>query len=1262
MKRYIILSTAVLLCFFAQSQVKSKGKKYPSLFWEITGNGLKKPSYLFGTMHVSSKIAFNLSDSFYTAIKNSEVVALETNPETWQEDMNNYDVSSQGQGYGFPNYDYDMPDDYLTLRTLRIGKYENKLEMAMFSKPSMINNLLYRTMSENTSDFEEDTYLDLYIYQTGKKLGKKVAGVERYDESMKLMAEAYRDAAKEKNKKEKSFDYDEEYSPMKLQEAYRLGNLDLLDSINKLNSQSEAFDEKFLYKRNEIQANSIDSILRKSSLFVGVGAAHLPGERGVIEMLRSKGYRLRPIFMGTRDSKQKDAVEKIRVPVVFSAQNADDNFYKVDVPGKLYQFGDNVMFDQHQYADMGNGSFYMVTRVKTNSLYWGHSASMVAKKIDSLLYENVPGKILNKTEITRNGYKGFDITSRTRRGDLNRYNIFITPFEVVFFKMGGNGDYVKEGDEAKKFFGSIELKEFKNGGWKKFQPSYGGFAVEFPHLPYESFDNNVQYDAEDKASGQHFSVIRTDVHNYNFVEEDTFDLSLMEESFGSAEYIDKNIYRKHFTYKGYPALDCRYKHTDGSTISARFIIQGPHYYTLVAHGKNGNVAGDKFLNSFEIIPFVYKEEVKERKDTTLGYTVNTSWFPVEKTSKIDVPDQYSYAKDDDDNDYFGLFQKENFKNRLIKNDTTGEAVYVSFVRMSKYQFLDSIEINKKKYKIYDSAWIVRSKKEYSAKNGMKVLEMMVSDTNSSRTLHLKSIYNDGLGFFLMGLGDTLSRPSSFVSNFFESFTPADTLKFVNPYTKKSKIFFDDFFSSDSVTRKKAISSIGQVSFDSTDLPQLKKAINSFQWSEKKYLERKISFINRLMGIRVKAGADLLKDIYYAAGDTVKLQHSALETLLKQRTQYAYNLFRDIITNEPPVLDNGNSYSTSHLYNSFSFNPGFRSFYSDGSFMDELDDTLLLTKTILPGLLPLLNLDDYKKPLMQLLRTIVDSNMVTAKDYEIYMSKFLIEAKQALKKQAITEKESAIAKAEDEKKEVKIASVYRDKNEDKGNEDLVTYATLLLPFRETNPAVNDVLKKMLSSTDKRLKYNTAYLLMRHKIPVPDSVLKFFADLDEYRYELFTDMKEYKLLDKFPSSARDQQLIARSKLYTAANDQPDSLVFIDSLPVQLKTTKGVVFFYKYKNKKDDSFWKLASVSLLSKEGNIFKYDPEEKKGRPGYVSDIYTYNNDGEAQFTDEKIKEDASVKDQMQKQVRKLVYSQRNSAAMFYNEEADYSDITRRFLD
>ncbi len=1275
MKRYFILAATVLFYFSAQSQApsKAKAKKYPSLFWEISGNGLKKPSYLFGTMHVSSKIAFNLADSFYLAIKNSEVVALETNPETWQEDMNNYDMGSPNYRYGFnPGIMNEMPSDFFNIRTLRFGKYEKKLEVAMFSKPSMINNLLYRSQSDNTSDFEEDTYLDLYIYQTGKKLGKKVAGVEQYEQSMKLMAEAFRDAAKEKNKKEKSFDYDEEFSPAKLQEAYRAGNLDQLDSINKLNSQSDAFDEKFLYRRNEIQANSIDSILKRSTLFVGVGAAHLPGNRGVIELLRRKGYKLRPIFMGTRDSKQKDAVEKVRVPITFSTQTADDGFYKVDIPGKFYHFGENFLFDQKQYADMANGSFYMVTRVKTNSLYWGHNTDVVAKKIDSLLYENVPGKILSKTEITKSGYKGFDITSRTRRGDYNRYNIFITPFEVIFFKMGGNGDYIKNGDEAKKFFNSIQLKEFKNGGWKKFQPAYGGFSVDFPQQPYESFGDNVQYDAEEKASGQHFSVIRTDIHNYRFAEEDTFDLALMDESFGSSDYIEKNIGHKLLVYKGYPALDCKYLHKDGSVIFTRFLIQGPHYYTLVAHGKNESTSAEKFLNSFEITPFAYKE-MKERKDTAMYFSVKTSWFPEEKKNKLDIPDEDSYVPGSDEDESYFSFTKDDYKTRVIKNDTTGEVVYISFARTSKYEYVDSSLLRDNKYLFlpgFDTTWIVRSEKKSIFPNGMKVMEQVVTDTNSSRAILTKTFYKDGLHFQLTTQTDTLSQPSSFVKSFFENFVPADTLKIINPFTKKSKIFFSDFFGNDSSARKKAINSVWQIDMDSTDLPLLTKAIHSFKWSEKKYLERKISFISKLGSISVKASADLLKNIYYAAGDTVQLQHAALNALLTQKTQYSYNIFKDIITNEPPVLDNENPYQNNYRtysYRSVYTNPGF----SEGGFLNELYDSLRLTKTILTDLLPLMTLDDYKKPIMHLLRRMVDSNLVKAKEYEIYYSKFLIEAKQQLKKQAIEEKKSAIEKAEDEKSETKTENLYRRNEGDQGNEDLLTYATLLLPFRETNPAVNDLLKKMLSSEDKRLKYNTVYLFLRHKISLPDTMLTYFAKLDDYRYELFTDLRTLKMPEKFPAEYKNQRDLSKSKLFSSSYDKPDSLLFIDSLPASVKNRNGFVFFYKYKTKKDDLFWKLATAGLLSKDNNQFDYDDEdddEEDDDMGYTSIMSGYNfsrDDNKivfTEFTDEKIKEDVPVKEQMEKQLKKILYSKRKSARMFYNEGQDYSDMPYRYLE
>jgi len=123
MKKIVLSALAFSSILLCDAQTKAS-KKYPSLFWEISGNGLSRPSYLFGTMHVSSKMVFHLPDSFYLGIKNCDVVALETNPESWQEDLVKYDVDANAYGRSrFPwNNFTQMPDDYLNIRTLQFDR------------------------------------------------------------------------------------------------------------------------------------------------------------------------------------------------------------------------------------------------------------------------------------------------------------------------------------------------------------------------------------------------------------------------------------------------------------------------------------------------------------------------------------------------------------------------------------------------------------------------------------------------------------------------------------------------------------------------------------------------------------------------------------------------------------------------------------------------------------------------------------------------------------------------------------------------------------------------------------------------------------------------------------------------------------------------------------------------------------------------------------------------------------------------------------
>jgi hypothetical protein len=217
-----------------------------------------------------------------------------------------------------------------------------------------------------------------------------------------------------------------------------------------------------------------------------------------------------------------------------------------------------------------------------------------------------------------------------------------------------------------------------------------------------------------------------------------------------------------------------------------------------------------------------------------------------------------------------------------------------------------------------------------------------------------------------------------------------------------------------------------------------------------------------------------------------------------------------------------------------------------------------------------------------------------------------------------------------------------------------------------------LKQMLSSNDKRLKYNTTYLFLRHKISLPDTMLAYFAKLDDYRYELFTDLRILKMQEKFPPAFKNQQDLSKSKLFSSSYNKPDSLVFIDSLPASVKNRKGFVFFYKYKTKKDDLFWKLATAGLLSHDNSQFNYDDDEDNedddDEMSYRSIMSGFNfsrDDNKivfTEFTDEKIKEDMPVKEQMEKQLKKILYSKRKSARMFYNEGQDYSDMPYRYLE
>jgi uncharacterized protein YbaP (TraB family) len=1234
------LLAILAILFFIESSAQSsqtRNKKYPSLLWEITGKGLAKPSYLFGTMHVSNKMVFNLSDSFYIAIKNSDVVALETDPGSWQEDFSRYNMGTPGYNYPRTKRDYNPPSDYLTASSLRAIPYEKLLGKALYSNPSMINNFLYRSNPDISGDFEEDTYLDLYIYQVGRKWNKKITGVEDFDESVALVKEAYADGEKDKNARTRQYEIDREFSYLKLEEAYRTGNLDLLDTIHKLNSTSLAFDEKFLYIRNEIQAKNIDSIIRtKASLFAGVGAAHLPGQRGVIELLRKMGYKLRPIKMTERDSRHKENIESARVPIMFSKITSGDGFFSVNLPGKLYGSSNgNSSIEQQQHTDMANGSYYMVTRIRTSAGLWGHRQEDVIKKVDSLLYENIPGKILQKQKINKNGYPGFDILNRTRRGDHQRYNILVTPNEVLIFKMSGTGEYVKNGTEVSQFFNSIQLTEYKTE-WKKFTPSFGGFEVNMPQQPLQgSTADGWQFSGYDRSTQTYYQVKRTDVHQYKFVEEDSFDLELMEESFASSEFIDRSLTRKYGKQQGYPILNVKYRYKSGAIAMARFLIQGPHYYTVVAASPRDHAGLEQFIQSFSIRPFSYAEPAV-LFDTVFHFKVSSP-VPVEKDRKLEMyPVQTKrYGNQSEDESFLEEYGK--YKDKIISNDSTGEKIFVSFYSPGRYHYSNDsvVTADSSGYKARYQHWKYRSRKEYFLGDKTKVNEFEIGDPMSSRMLRGKTFSRDGIVHRITTMTDTITPAGSFTRHFFDSFSPSDSLQGVDPKEKKSALFFSDFNSSDTLLRKRAIKNIEIVDMDSSDLVLLIKAIESLNWNERKYLDKKISFVSKLSEIPSLQAADYLKQVYFAAGDTLDLQYTALEALLDHRTGSSYKVFKDIMLNEPPVLD--------------VYNAGYMPFgegYDIKIFFHKLSDTLELTKQIFPELLPLITINDYEKPMINLLQILVDSNMVAGDSYKTYLSKLLIETKQELKKQVILEKTHLINLAQKDPSEREIG-LNADKNEkDDGNRRLQTYATLLMPFYDKDVAVAQIFEQLLRSKDKRLKFNIAILMLQKNKSIPDTMIHFYASSDIYRYQLYKELKKMKRSDLFPSKFNNHISLAKSELMSLNSyDVPDSLVFLAAYPLRYKGKDAQVYFFRYRKKKDDLIWKFATVGLIPMAQGSYEFEKLDNE-------ELEDFNF---SELSSTRFDPYESLQEQIKKIIKRLVYSKRKSAAEFYIEDEENDD-------
>jgi uncharacterized protein YbaP (TraB family) len=575
MRNKLILTGLLVAGLFAlcgQAQ-----NKYPSILWEIKKPGTAKPSYLFGTYHISDKGVFKLSDSLFYALRNVDMVATEVNANTWQ--RNTAMLDSMKNMYAF--YNTYFKGAYINEATIRKTSTIQKLPTFISFQPNAINYFLYRNNTRQEG-YEEEAYLDMFLSSAGFKLGKKVAGLENIIESEVKEIEGQKDEEaeeKEENKELPEGVSEDEIDDM-IFDGYKNNSLDMMDSLNKYTYSSEAYYKKFLIARNYDQADSLDYYIRQgNTVFAAVGSAHLPGKEGVIEIMRKKGYKVRPVKLKGHDKAQVDAIKKMTVPVKLLPQKITNEF-SVNAPGPLYQHFTNALLSIYSHVDMANGGYYLLSRVYNNSFYFGKKEEAVREAIDSLLYENVKGDIISRNKLVYKGYPALDVLSQLKNKDFERYRFIITPYELFKLKVGGKNNYVKM-PVIDSFFNSFTFKlEGPVNPETGVQP---GINTDKWHTWYSDYFSDaktkVRLSNYDAATGTMNGCLKVLIADKE-LNPDQYYYKLAEEGFTSS-FIFKRDENKNIDFsKSFGNKAAYYNLEAGGTLAAKTIIRHPFLYLL----------------------------------------------------------------------------------------------------------------------------------------------------------------------------------------------------------------------------------------------------------------------------------------------------------------------------------------------------------------------------------------------------------------------------------------------------------------------------------------------------------------------------------------------------------------------------------------------------------------------------------------------------------------------------------------------------------
>lgn len=255
-----------------------------STLWKIEGSGLNKASYLFGTIHIICDAT--LENDVIKALDETKQIVLEIDMD--DPDMQDKMMKGMYMKDGKTLKSIVNDEDYQAIDSLFISKMGISVKMIENVKPFFLTSMLYPKFIDCPMEsFEAE------LMKVAKEQNEEIFGLETIDDQINVFEVIpYEDQVKDLVRTAKDNMAYDKANFAKLLSIYKDENItDMLNIMNDDNYSSVAeYQDELLDNRNINWIPKIKEYAEKQATFFGVGAGHLAGENGVINLLRQAGY------------------------------------------------------------------------------------------------------------------------------------------------------------------------------------------------------------------------------------------------------------------------------------------------------------------------------------------------------------------------------------------------------------------------------------------------------------------------------------------------------------------------------------------------------------------------------------------------------------------------------------------------------------------------------------------------------------------------------------------------------------------------------------------------------------------------------------------------------------------------------------------------------------------------------------------------------------------------------------------------------------